>query len=136
MALVMNQQMYLNNFKRHYLHTAYRSDWNKINISKADSYNHNLVVSLLCLELLNNDIPFLTQARFKNGYRPDCVGFYNGQVRIFEVRHTETSDDSEAKKVRIPEELQDSIVYIDVEKIVYEKPIFQISLLTLKGYVL
>ena len=127
------QQEYLNRFKRDYLHIAYRSDWNKINVSKADSFRHNLVVSLVCLELLNNDIPFLTQPRFKNGYRPDCIGFYNGQLRIFEIRHSETAKMSDAKGVRIPEELLDSIVYIDVEDVLHSD--YQIDMLVLKGFV-
>ncbi len=104
----------LNDFKRDYLSPFYKADTNKINLTKGDGYAHNQMVCNICVYLLENDIPFLTQARFKSGYRPDIVAF-GLPKKIIEVRNTETAKKSQEKMVRTPEELQDEIIYIDAK---------------------
>ncbi len=107
------QQKLMNDFKRDYLAPYYRTDWNKINISKADSYEHNLMVCKICLHLLYNDTPFLTQATFKSGLRPDIVVPFGLPKKILEVRASETEDRSIEKFSRIPEELHEEVLYVD-----------------------
>lgn len=107
-----NQQRKINEFSNNYLDYSYRRDWNSINISAADSYDHNRMVFEICYWLLKNKIPFLTQARFKTGHRPDIITPTHIKP-IIEVRNTEKEKNSLNKLKLVPIELQKEIIYVD-----------------------
>src|SRR3990167_6385519 len=99
-------------FVRKYCDYGYRIDWDVIKFSKADSSQHNLMVASICDWLLRNNIPFLTQMRFKTGYKPDILAPTHIKP-IIEVRASETPKKSSEKEIRIPAELQGEIIFVD-----------------------
>lgn len=102
-------------FENKYLDKRFKIDWNKIRLSRADGYNHNLMVASICVWFLHNNINFATQPRFKSGYRPDIICFPHVK-NIIEVRNTETERRTKTKLRRIPKELVDNIIYVDAKQ--------------------
>lgn len=98
-------------FAKKYLKPG-KYQWNVVKIKKTDGYPHNRMVFDICEYLLKEGIEFTTQAEFKTGYIPDIV-CPNHIKPIIEVRNTETEERTNAKKIRIPKELQDKIIYVD-----------------------
>jgi len=105
-------ELRIRQFVNEYLEFGYRKDWNKISLSMADSYVHNRMVFEIAYWLSKNCVPFLTQPKFKTFYRPDFV-VPTHVLPIIEVRASETEKASVAKRVRIPLELQDQIIFVD-----------------------
>lgn len=118
-----NKQAELNDFKRMYLSPLYRADWNKINLSAADSPEHNLMVCKICVYLVHRNIPFLTQARFRSGYRPDIFVPTGLPKKIIEVRYSETEKRSQAKNEYIPDVFLNEIMFVDAKQEFNEKMI-------------
>ena len=115
--LSIKEKQCINEFVNKYLDKNFRIDWNVIKLSRSDSYEHNKMVSDICLWLFHNNIPFTTQCRFNTQYRPDIMCPIRHIKRIIEVRHTETDKRSFEKFTRIPEELQNEIIYVDAKQI-------------------
>ena len=67
----------------------------------------------ICWWLYENKIPFITEARFNTGYRPDIIVPDGLPRRIIEVRHSEGSRQSVEKFSRTPEELLNDIIYVE-----------------------
>ena len=108
--------------RRKYISPFFRREFNKINLSKADGRKHNEMVCMICCWLLDHDIDFITQARFKqNRYRPDIFVPVGLPKMIIEVRNTETQRQSLNKMPNIPEELREEIVYVDAHAEFNEK---------------
>lgn len=121
MKLTTKEKKRIGDFQKKYLDKSYKIDWNTIKLSKADGEAHNIMVANVCIWCIHNDIPFVTQCRFITGYRPDILCPIRMPKYIVEVRNTETEKESNAKLVRIPAELQNSIIYIDANKPFIEK---------------
>jgi hypothetical protein len=108
--------------RRKYISPFFRREFNKINLSKADGRKHNEMVCMICCWLLDHDIDFITQARFKqNRYRPDIFVPVGLPKMIIEVRNTETQRQSLNKMPNIPEELREEIIYVDAHAEFNEK---------------
>ena len=123
MKLTTREKMDIMAFQMKYLDKSYKIDWNTIKLSKADGEVHNRMVANICIYLIHNDIPFLSQSRFNTGYRPDVVCPIRLPKSIIEVRNTETEKESQAKLKRTPKELHNSIIYIDANQPFVEKMI-------------
>ena len=91
---------------------AYKSDWNKLNFS-GTSKEHQDMIYEICWWLYENNIPFITEARFTTGYRPDIIVPDGLPRQIIEVRHSEGSRQSVEKFSRTPEELLNEIIYVE-----------------------
>lgn len=110
----MNQKTLkvLNEFKQKYLSLSYRVDWKPQVKFSGTSKDHQRMVFDICWWLYQNNIPFMTEAVFKSGYNPDII--CPTHVRpIIEVRHSEGDKQTLSKFKRIPDELQDKIIYVD-----------------------
>ena len=103
-------------FEDKYLDKNFKVEWNKIILRRCDSYEHNKMVSDICLWLFHNNIPFATQCRFISKYNPDIIVPINHIKCIIEVRATETDKKTFEKFSRIPKELQDQIIYVDAKQ--------------------
>jgi len=98
--------------------TKCRADMNAIKLNPSAGRKHNQRIVDVCLSLMYDiKTPFYTEVTFKSGYKPDvfCPLYLNGCV--IEVRDSETDKQTEAKKKRIPPELQDVMfIYVDAKK--------------------
>ena len=72
-----------------------------IRLNPACSDEHNLKIVSLCLEFLKNQIPFMTEAIFHNGYRADLINCYTHE--IMEVMKSETDESIENKIKKYPQ---------------------------------
>ena len=111
----MNINKFLNDFKQQYLDLHYRTDWNIIHLT-GTSKEHQDMIYEICWWLHENNIPFLTEARFKSGYRPDVCVPFGLPKQIIEVRCSETERESVAKFKRIPSSLEKEILYVDAKQ--------------------
>lgn len=103
-----------NDFAREYFDPMRVTHWNRIKPT-GTSYEHYMMVSKVCWWLYKNGIDFCTEAKFKTGYEPDIV--CPNHIRpIIEVRFSETDKETMSKFVRIPDELQNQIIYVDADK--------------------
>lgn len=99
-------QRTINDWWREYGDPMFKPDWNKIKLSRANTYEHNLRVCEICITLLELGVPFATEVRLKCGARPDIIAPTHIQP-IIEVLWSETNKDFVTKKAhKYPEELQ------------------------------
>jgi len=107
----------IKHFTDTYIDKHFRVDFNKINLSKADGYFHNLRVCEICCKLIQEkNVKFLTQAKLKCGSKPDIIFFRGNIPYIIEVRNTENDKRSEAKLKKLPYEIREFVHYIDANK--------------------
>jgi len=100
------EQKVVNDWWRSHGDPMFKPDWNKIKLSSANTYEHNLRVCEICCVLIAEGIPFVTEARLKCGARPDIVAPTHVQP-IIEVLWSETNDDFMNKKAhKYPSELK------------------------------
>lgn len=120
-SLNTHQRKQFNDFVRDYVDINYRHDINRVRIISSDSYEHNLMIFEICYWLKKQGIPFMTQVRFKTGYRPDIVIPVGHIKQIIEVRHTEDWKKTESKLKLIPKELKEEIIYVKAQQNFNEK---------------
>jgi hypothetical protein len=106
---------HFNDFKRIYFNNSYRVNEGHIVLHKSDGKKHNNLINNICLELLYEpNVRFVTQQRFKTGSRPDIFFVRGMHPFIIEVRDSETKEKSDSKLEKLPEELRDCVIYVDV----------------------
>jgi len=109
-------QQEVNKWARENLDPMFRPHWGAIKVSKANTYEHNLMVCKVALALLDEGIPFCTEARLKCGTRPDIIAPTHIRQYI-EVLWSETPEDFYAKKAhKMPEELLRGVLFVDAAK--------------------
>jgi hypothetical protein len=105
----------MNNFVREHLDSSFRGHWDVIRLSRANTAEHNMRVCEIAIALMDEGIPFMTEARLRCGTRPDLVvppGFLPGGCYI-EVLHSETEADFRKNKAgKMPEELLGGVIFI------------------------
>src|SRR3990167_5460361 len=79
-----------------YMRLGNRGHQNCIRLNPSCSRQHNQKIIELCLDYLQDGIPFVTEAIFKDGHRCDilCPATFD----IIEILHTETQERFNAKK--------------------------------------
>lgn len=108
-------QAAINEWWRLYGDSMFKPDWNKIKLSVANTYEHNLRVCEVCITLLEMRIPFATEVRLKCGARPDIIAPTHVKP-IIEVLWSETTEDFLTKKApKYPEALQGGWILHDAE---------------------
>ena len=95
------------NQNRRLLSLAYRNDTNKVKISSANTFTHELLKMKVCYILLQKKHEFVTEAIFENGGRADVFDLTNGVV--YEILHTESEEYFNSKKYRYPNEIKEII---------------------------
>lgn len=106
-------------FTRKYSDPSFPVRWGTVNFS-GTSKEHQDMVYEICWWLHKNDIPFATEVRFESGYRPDIICPTHIKP-IIEVRHSEEDKQTMSKFARIPEELQQQIIYVEAGQPFNEK---------------
>lgn len=101
----------LNDFVREYGKVGFSPKWNWVKFQPV-SDEHQQMVFNICWYLYKEGIPFATEFHMKSGYNPDII-CPTHIVPIIEVRHSETEKKTLSKFTRIPEELQNKIIYVD-----------------------
>jgi len=91
-----------NKFKR-ILNKSYKFDSNKIKISSANSYEHELIKSIISIILIEKKHEIVTEAIFETGGRADIFDLTTGIV--YEVLHTESEEYFLNKKLTYPKEI-------------------------------
>lgn len=75
---------------------AFKWDIDVIKISATNTFEHNMAVCKICIQLKKQGRKFITEAIFKGGLRADV--FLPEESLIIEVLHSETSKMFETKK--------------------------------------
>lgn len=91
-----------NKFRR-VLSKSYKADPNKVKISSANTYQHEMVKAAICTILIRRKHEVVTEAIFEGGGRADVFDLTTGVV--YEVLHTEDQAYFESKKDRYPQEI-------------------------------
>ena len=116
MKLKCEDRIRLNELGKHFDRSC-RIDINTINLNPQNTLAHERLKSEICLALMYDiKTPFYTEVTFKGGYRADvfCPLYLKGT--IIEVRHSETEKMSQAKKSKLPEELQNlTFIYVETK---------------------
>lgn len=108
----MNQKTIQENHRRVYdtLDKSYHYKEGTIKINTHNTIEHEISKFIVCWELAQNKIPFLTEPIFKNGLRGDIINLNTAEV--IELTHTEIPDGHKEENYPLP------ILYMKSTKII------------------
>jgi len=98
------------NINKKYLNKSFRTDENKIKISKHNTPLHEIIKCMVCLVLKKKDYTFDTECIFVQGGRADIFDLSNGT--IYEVLASEKPVSIKRKKDYYPDK---EIIEIDAK---------------------
>ena len=86
------------------LNTSFRTDFNSVRLSTANTLSHELAKTKKAYELIDDGWTIVTEAIFKNGSRADI--FIPETLQVFEILHSETEKMLKEKIKKYPQELE------------------------------